>query len=358
MIASKSTFVAPTFPTVSCSGDAHAVGVAHGSQAADKIKSNVEAYRSIFQDMAKLSWDQSLALAEGFRVSCQKLCPELLKEMEGIAEGAGVPLLHVVALNCRSEIALTAPMDGCTAFAWNYEGKQWLTQNWDWRHSVLDGLIVLDIASHGKRPAMKFVTEAGIIGKIGMNEHGVGLTLNAIKTTSLDLSLLPLHLFMRTMLEQPSLASCRSVISSLPGIASAGHVLLVDPTGAVGVESSPVGFAFLEPDAHGNVFHTNHLVNKDLEARAGSIDLWPDSRPRLELVEKRVRATTGGPTPEVIREILSDRSLGECGILRHNGDDGVGADTLFNIAIDSAGRRAEVKCGKTDGEGAIIKLSF
>lgn len=45
-------------------------------------------------------------------------------------------------------------------------------------------LIVLDIAAYETRPAIKFVTEAGIIGKIGLNEYGIATIFNAIKAKS------------------------------------------------------------------------------------------------------------------------------------------------------------------------------
>lgn len=48
------------------------------------------------------------------------------------------------------------------------------------------------------------VTEAGIIGKIGMNSSGVGCTLNAVKAHGVSYDRLPCHLALRTVLESPS----------------------------------------------------------------------------------------------------------------------------------------------------------
>ncbi|KAK4699419.1 hypothetical protein P7C70_g6845, partial [Phenoliferia sp. Uapishka_3] len=164
----------PTFPIIKCSGNPREVGLAHGKQAKELVVRSIQAYQEIFMEMAGLDWNASLAIAEEFL----PLLPlRFVEEMEGIAEAAEVPLLHIVALNVRSEIALTAPLDGCTAFSLATDKGQWLSQNWDWRPSVrpfklsqssqllsglallfqiMDSLIILDIARNGARPAMKF----------------------------------------------------------------------------------------------------------------------------------------------------------------------------------------------------------
>ncbi|KAL8277429.1 hypothetical protein RQP46_010151 [Phenoliferia psychrophenolica] len=216
----------------------------------------------------------------------------------------------------------------------------------------------MHIDRHGDRPAMKFVTEAGIIGKIGMNEHGVCVTLNAIRSTSLDRSLLPLHLFLRTLLEQPSLSSCLALISSLPGLASTCHILIADPTGAMGIEAAPQGFALLKPDATGCVTHTNHFLDEVIRDTSGAINLWEDSPARLRVVGERIEGMKGVVSDEGIRDVLSDRSIGTKGICRHDSVNEKGSDTLFCITMNCTAKRGEVKCGRPDEDGAVIKLEF
>lgn len=57
----------------------------------------------MFQQTSKLSWPDVRSIAEQFSDTIQTLTPEIFTEMEGIADGAGVGLLDIVALNCRSE---------------------------------------------------------------------------------------------------------------------------------------------------------------------------------------------------------------------------------------------------------------
>jgi len=55
----------------------------------------------------------------------------LKHEMEGIAAGADVDFLDILALNVRTEIAYGMFSDGCTAFSWKGTGGSFLAQNWD-----------------------------------------------------------------------------------------------------------------------------------------------------------------------------------------------------------------------------------
>ncbi|KZP02108.1 hypothetical protein FIBSPDRAFT_771183, partial [Athelia psychrophila] len=87
------------FPAVHCSGAPFSVGLAHGTRARAQVVSNIAAYRQIFREMAKLEWGAALAIAAQFAAALTQSHPAFLDEMRGIAEGAGVPLLHVVALN-------------------------------------------------------------------------------------------------------------------------------------------------------------------------------------------------------------------------------------------------------------------
>lgn len=57
--------------------------------------------------------------------------PAYLDEMRGIADGAGVELADVLALNVRTEIAFGLFTDGCTMLAWHSEQSAFIAQNWD-----------------------------------------------------------------------------------------------------------------------------------------------------------------------------------------------------------------------------------
>lgn len=58
---------------------------------------------------------------------------DYVEEMGGVAEGAGVEFVSVLALNVRTEIAYGMFNDACTALSWReHDGPlSFLAQNWD-----------------------------------------------------------------------------------------------------------------------------------------------------------------------------------------------------------------------------------
>lgn len=85
----------------------------------------------MFQRTAKLSWAAVQTTALDFVPTVQAKWPDLLEEMQGIADGSGHPLADIVAINVRTEIAFGLFSDGCTALAWQTQGTSFIAQNWD-----------------------------------------------------------------------------------------------------------------------------------------------------------------------------------------------------------------------------------
>ena len=123
----------------------------------------MQIYESMFQHTSKLDWPSVRSIAREYASTIERLTPDLYEEMRGIAEGAGlVDVLDVVALNCRSEIALGLFSDGCTSLGWRMrregEGEVVLAQNWDWVESVKKNLVMMSIETGGL-PKVFMVTE-------------------------------------------------------------------------------------------------------------------------------------------------------------------------------------------------------
>ena len=95
-------------------------------------------------------------LARAFEPTIKRLAPHLYEEIQGIAEGSGLDIEAVLALNARSEIAFGTLDDGCTSLGWTLptgDGsgppRQILAQNWDWTKAVGNNLAMVSIASEG-----------------------------------------------------------------------------------------------------------------------------------------------------------------------------------------------------------------
>lgn len=127
-------------------------------------------------------------------------------------------------MNVRTEIAYGLARDGCTAIFRKTDKSSFLAQNWDWQEEQQKNLINLNISQEGK-PAISMITEAGIIGKIGLNSRGVGVCLNAIRVSGVDFQRLPCHLALRTCLESNSMEEAVGALAKA-GVASACHILV------------------------------------------------------------------------------------------------------------------------------------
>lgn len=113
----------------------------------------------MFQYTSKLSWPDVREVAKEFQPHLERMVPHLYAEMKGIAEGAELDILDIVALNCRSEIALGKFSDGCTTLCWKKnDDARVLSQNWDWTQTVKKNLAMVSIEQTGK-PTIYMVTE-------------------------------------------------------------------------------------------------------------------------------------------------------------------------------------------------------
>ena len=332
---------------IHCSGTPYEIGLIHGSAAKSEIRGSISCYSAYFAKTADLDWSRAKATALQFAPTISRKWRSYLDEMRGIADGAGVSLASILALNVRTEIAIglmkdNTPTDGCTTLSWRTEGGSWLAQNWDWLVEQKSSLVNVTIEQQGK-PTIKMITEAGIIGKIGLNEKGVGVALNAVRAKGMDTSRLPVHLGLRMALESRSAKEAETKIREF-GIASASSIGIADAQdGGFALECSCKGFGKVERDDDGKMFHSNHF----LVEQEGVIDLRKptDTLQRITRIEELAGRIKGDVTFEKLLEVFKDEKGYPASICRAVGGPGWGA-SIFNIVMELKSRRALVTVGR------------
>ena len=339
---------------IHCTGSPYTIGHTHGTAASAKVHRSIAFYGNFFTSTASLSWAQASQLAsQTFAPVLRRRWPELWDELRGVADGAGVEIESVVALNVRTEIAFGMlkgdgegdrwDQDGCTALAWRAgERSSWLAQNWDWREEQSRNLVCLTISREG-RPRIKMVTEAGIVGKIGLNEEGVGVCLNAIRAAGVDAEMLPVHLGLRIVLESRNKEEAETRLREA-GVASACTMVIADPSGGFALECSARGFRKIGMDGRGRVFHSNHF----LVPQPGIVDTQSprDTLDRIERIRELAEQVQGEPVWERLTKMFSDEKgfpASICRARRGNEDSSV---SLFNIIMELGSRRAKVTVGR------------
>ncbi len=205
------------FPLIEIKGDAFERGRQHGEQTVGLIQANLEGYWRLFEHRAGLGRAAVLEQARQYLGPIEGYAPHLMEEMHGIAEGAGVSLDEILALNCRTEILSmgTIPLGSeCTAVfvapEASADGHTLVAQNWDWANVLRGGAVLLRVEQPGW-PTVLTLTEAGMVGKIGFNSAGVGVMTNFLRHEHRRAGV-PFHVILREALNASRLGLAVSAI--------------------------------------------------------------------------------------------------------------------------------------------------
>ena len=327
------------FPVIDAHGSARERGRIHGANARKRVARSVATYARLFA-FCGIDWREAQRRGAGFSESIEALGSDLLEEINGIAEGSGRQVNEILALNARTEILPPSfpgdahprwrELDGgnrangvpdwgeCTAIAVprsaSATGGTLLAQNWDWLGAQRGALIVLRVRVPDG-PTCLTLTEAGMLAKIGLNEHGFGVCLNILRSGADGKHAgTPVHPMLRALLGCRSVAEAIGMTRAL-SFGASSNVLCADASGdAANLEFSPAGLQVVRGEG-GALCHTNHFLSP--EGERGQTILAPSlsSVPRLRraqtLVGNRDRIDVAG-----LKQILRDESDGLLAICR------------------------------------------
>jgi isopenicillin-N N-acyltransferase-like protein len=309
------------FPLIEVDGGDFERGLQHGGQAAELIRANLEGYWRLFQHETGLDHLAVLEQARQYLEPSQGYAPHLVDEMRGIAEGAGVSLDEILALNCRTEIfsLRTIPLaQECTALfvapEMTADGHTLVAQNWDWADALRGGLVLLRVKRPGE-PTALMLTEAGMVGKIGQNSAGLGVCLNFLRHDHRRVGV-PLHLILRQAISAPRLSlTVAAVYRALR--ADAGNYLLAHASGqAVDLEATPSDVGVLHPES-GLLAHTNHFLTPHLQEGDRGVIESKSTSLRYSRALNLLRSRVGAITVETLKEVLRDHFHRPNSICRH-----------------------------------------
>ncbi len=314
------------------SGSPEEIGRAYGSAARARIARSRDAYAAVFLDATGWDWPRVRAAAERFVDPIRAYHQKYVREMQGIADGAGLELLDIVALNVRSEIIFAADasraaeatrafVPECSSLALTAErtseSRMLVGQTWDWLPHALDTAIVLEVHQDEGPDYVTFV-EAGLLAKVGMNSSGIGLCANAL-VSDLDRGEpgVPFHVLLRAIFDAESAADALLALGRCRR-AGSGNYLIADRDGVVlDVEAMPGGhreMAVLRPE-DGRLVHTNHFISPRTEPHDVAATAMPDSHFRLERLRQLTREETLGR--EDIQAAFADHALYPFGVCTH-----------------------------------------
>jgi isopenicillin-N N-acyltransferase like protein len=244
-----------------------------------------------------------------FKRAIHACAPDLLEEVEGIAEGSGLASDDIYALQLLDEEwayrvrrASARELNKCSSLAIAEPGgPTWIGQNMDLGDYTDGHQVLLELEADGAAPAARVFSTAGMIGLMGVNAAGVGACVNSLSQLPNAAEGLPVAFVLRRLLQARTLDEASDLVQTLPH-ATNQHYVIATPQGVRSFEASAVAVTEYRPADPARVFHTNHPLT-DAPLNPGVAGPWENSEARLASVTGRL--SKGAPGLVEIEAALS-----------------------------------------------------
>lgn len=313
-----------TVPLVTVAGSALDCGRQYGSAVAAEVGQTIESYFRTFRDHHDLAERDVFELARRFEPVIEEYDATLLDEMHGVAEGAAEPYEAILAINARSELVhgLKARLDdGCTSFAVfgpaTQDARVIIGQNWDWSAGVRKVTVLMDVRRDDE-PRALFMTEAGLLGKFGLNESGVGFVGNFLLSDTRRFGT-PVHMIRRKVLSARSLGDAVGAVVRTQRALAANYLVAHADGDALSLEAWPNDVGICYPDA-GILTHANHFSTPSQDRRDVGREIFPDSLLRDRRMKNLFEEARGEIDVQVCMRVLSDHFNAPDSICRHENE--------------------------------------
>lgn len=331
------------FPLYQVSGSPQEMGRQHGEQARLKIVG----YLGYLCETLGFDDRQLASRAARFRDEFTRHCPQLLDEVDGLAEGAGISRDLALASQLRGELGGLSD-GGCTTFAigprGTANGEVLIGQTSDMPAEIRGFGYVLQVCPDD-RPRAIMWSFGGMIGYHGVNEHGVAHFANALgggPAWKFALSHYPLK---RLILEQSSMDEVLKKMREFAVCSNGNYMLCDGDKNILDVELTSDGPFPIDDSGEGFLVHSNHYLCAEHSCQANFDQSLPDSFPRLERMRSLIHEKFGSITVEDVKQFLSDHDGHPVGICRHP-HEGYGDAILPASGHTAAAMIAEPASGK------------
>jgi isopenicillin-N N-acyltransferase-like protein len=322
-------------------GTPHERGLAHGTRLQEEITALYEGWVQCAARQSPPIRELELLEFVGEHLAhASDFAPAWIEQVAGIGAGSRLGSERAFALSCWDELcswfAVRGPGEGgrgcgCTSFAARTArgGSVIIGQNqdaWRWWKPVV---IVEESDPGGSIPRTLCAAHPGVLGVLGVNEHGVGIVANSLLPSDRAPGV-PFAVVLREALRQKTLADAIGTIVQAPRAGGANYVV-ADAEAAVDIETT-------HGEAHVTYVtdyfaHSNHYLNE----RFAGLDVGASLLPDTYLRAGRMRALLAGDdcSAEVARAVkhLADHEGAPTAICRHPARDVDDMETLAATII-------------------------
>jgi isopenicillin-N N-acyltransferase-like protein len=190
----------------------------------------------------------------------QKHFPNIIEEIKGMADGAGIHFDHIWAINIKSELgAFQKEPPGCSSIFVNDDKNMWLFHNEDGHTAYKEIMFTIKVTPPSGVAFISMVYPGTITGNgPSLNIRGIVQTTNYIGSTKGEIGL-PRYVIGRAILEAKDLEEAIQIATFEPRAYPYHHNLAsFNEKSYASVETIPGTSEVKYPD--GIYFHTNHLL--------------------------------------------------------------------------------------------------
>lgn len=368
----------PSIPVLDLTGTPYEIGHAHGTALRESIREFIGSIARVHQlNNPWLCADHRQLLDFCMRNVgfLEKFSPDLVQEMRGIADGAGVDFAEIVHLNMFLELEdLRAPglgarvlpdnlgegLWGCTTFnvlpEASADGRACIGQTYDMERYYERFLCVLRIRPQ-RGPAMLVVSFAGVLGLNGLNGAGVGAVINKVAATDARPGVI-YPFIMRKALAAERIGDALGAVIFSPR-ATGINYQLAGAGVAFCAETSAASYELLQID--GAIAHTNHFVGSTM--RRFETPNWLShggSMVRKQVADGFLKAHRGALTPDLLKELTRDHTNHPRCICAHgfpDEADETAFHTCFAVVMDPAAGWLDL-CGGNPCTGEYRRIEL
>lgn len=323
---------------IDCFGPPAARGHAHGESLWDEIAVSLSRWEEATRSAVGATDFDAYCTRFLDRTGCighaTQVVPDLIAELQGIAEGSGQPFNRIAAYNLMDEqwwydSTSDAPPPGCSLVAIPTENGHVLAQNMD-LPAHMDGSQVVLRLGGPDIPQIVALSSAGLIGLLGLNDSGLAIGVNTLLMLHHDRNGLPVAFALRHALAARSRDEARQRLANTKH-ASGQHYALVTHDGITSLECSANGAALY--DCESRLLHTNHpLASRDIDPQAQlrleKAGFNASSHRRLDWLRDRAETMRGAGQ---VQTLYDDADAPICMRAQVNGGSSTFASALFEI---------------------------
>ncbi|MGO2037243.1 MAG: C45 family autoproteolytic acyltransferase/hydrolase [Brevibacterium sp.] len=327
-------------------------GLQRGHDLSTGIRSAIAGYRRYFAHLTIAEADVRTAAATSL-ARLEEWAPSATEEISAVADGAGVATLDLMEVIARTEIMTLAPAapTECSTVSLSRPGASVSAQTWDWMADYSTLWHYNDVGAVPGQLRHVGIAEYGMLGKIGLNEAGIGVHLNILKHEGDRPGGVPIHAILeRVLATAHTLPEALEIIRSAT-TTSSSIITVVGADEVVQVEIANAQKRELRAGsgAAGFLVHTNHFLHPELVP--GGLELKPDStsRARFDHLERKVaeaELSSEFGTADLVRLLTTGPDEAPvCCIPDPDAPYGDRSATLVTVQIDPVRKRIDLAPG-------------